>query len=278
MSAQLDKLMEASTVHLNLKVGKLTYYTFSASDINADVSLRQSGIVLNYVHVRHAGGNLMLKGAIDQRNGTNNFNVNADVKGVNVQEFFRSFQNFGQEAIMDKNLRGSVFATADIMGSITDKGKMVPNTLNGFVTFDLRDGMLKDFEPFRKIGKFVFRNRDLSNVTINKLASRLDIRGDKITIHPMYIESSAINLQIDGVYGLDKGTDINIDVPLRNPKKDELIINDSSRMDRGMKGLVIHLKATDGDDGNVKIKLMAREENGKRKKKLNIPEAGDGTQ
>jgi hypothetical protein len=44
-------------------------------------------------------------------------------------------------------------------------------------------------------------------------------------------------------------------VPLRNPKKGEDIVNDSLRQKQGMKGIVVHLKAVDGDDGNVKIKL-----------------------
>jgi hypothetical protein len=103
----------------------------------------------------------------------------------------------------------------------------------------------------------------MSNVSIRKLQNRLEIQGDKIVINPMYIESSAVNIQVEGVYGLKKGTDINIDVPLRNPKKDELVVDDSTRMGRGMKGIVVHLKASDGDDGNVKIKLLSK---GKREK------------
>ena len=275
MATQLDKLMDASTVHLNCKVGKVTYYTFTAQNINADVSLQQAGILLNHVNLNHAGGKLAVSGSIGQSGATNNFKVKANVDGVNVQEFFRSFQNFGQDAIMDKNLRGAVFATADVTGKVTDKGKIVPNSMVGFVTFDLKDGMLKDFEPFQKIGKFIFRNRDMSNVKINKLANRLEIQGSRIVINPMYIESSAINLQIDGVYGLEKGTDINIAVPLRNPKKDELIMDDSTRQQSGMKGIVVHLKATDGDDGNVRIKLLAKGDKEKRRKKAGSAESSE---
>jgi len=275
MSAQLDKVMDASTVHLNLKVGKVNYYSFAAQNLHADVSMRENIIVLNEVTVNHAGGKLAVNGDIAQGGSVNKFAVKAKVDGVDVQEFFRSFQNFGQDAIEDKNLRGSVFATADVKGSLTEKGKMVPNTLYGFVTFDLKNGMLKDFEPIQKIGKFIFRNRDLRNVSINKLANRLDIAGDKIIIPPMYIESSALNLHVDGVYALNKGTNINIDVPLRNPKKDELILDDGERMERGMKGIVVRLKAVDGDDGNVKIKLASKEDKQQRLKKGAAAESAD---
>lgn len=266
MSAQLDKVMDASTVHLNLKVGKVSYYSFAAQNLHADMNLRENMIVLNEVTVNHAGGKLAVKGDIAQGGSVNKFAVKAKVDGVDVQEFFRSFQNFGQDAIEDKNLRGSVSATADVTGRITENGKMVPKSLHGFVTFDLKNGMLINFEPLQKIGKFIFRNRDMKNVTINKLANRLDIDGDKIIIHPMYIETSAINLQVDGVYGLSKGTNINIDVPLRNPKKDELVLDDIERQERGMKGIVVRLKAVDGDDGNVRIKLASKEDRKERRK------------
>lgn len=71
----------------------------------------------------------------------------------------------------------------------------------------------------------------------------------------MYIESSALNMHVEGIYALgNTGTDLNIDMPLRNPKKDELVENDEIRHERNMKGIVLHLKAVDDEDGKLKIK------------------------
>jgi len=70
----------------------------------------------------------------------------------------------------------------------------------------------------------------------------------------LYIESSAINMKVAGVYATGStGTDINVDIPLRNPGKDELIDNTELRQERNMKGITLHLKAKSGDDGKVKI-------------------------
>ena len=73
----------------------------------------------------------------------------------------------------------------------------------------------------------------------------------------MRIESSAFTMAIEGVYGLNGGTNIFIDLPLRNPKKDADIENDSLRAIRSMKGIVLRLQAVDGEDGKVKIKLRS---------------------
>ena len=44
-------------------------------------------------------------------------------------------------------------------------------------------------------------------------------------------------------------------VPLRNPKKDEFVLDKVEKEIRSKKGIVINLHAVDGENGKVKIKL-----------------------
>ncbi|RYE21629.1 MAG: hypothetical protein EOP42_25595, partial [Sphingobacteriaceae bacterium] len=55
------------------------------------------------------------------------------------------------------------------------------------------------------------------------------------------------------IYGLNNGTNIALDVPLRNPKKDEDITSKQELKDRRMKGIVLHILASDGENGKIKI-------------------------
>jgi hypothetical protein len=254
-ASQMDKLLAECTVHLHVNVDELLYETFRANDISADVLLGTNKIRLDQLRLNHAGGQLTLNSTIDQQRPVNDFKVKATVTGVDVQRFFSAFQNFGQDAITDANVRGRLFADVDVRGSMSDKGKIVPYSLNGTIGFNLQDGALVRFDPIQKIGNILFRNRDIKHIDIRKLENTMYVSGDRVRIPKMFIESSALNLQVEGVYAFRKGTDINIDVPLRNPKKGEDIVNDSLRQKQGMKGIVVHLKAVDGDDGNVKIKL-----------------------
>jgi len=254
-ASQMDKVLAECTVRLHVNVNELLYETFRASDISANVMLGTNTIRLDQLSLSHAGGRLTLNSTIDQGGPVNDFTLKADVNGVDVQRFFSAFQNFGQDAITSENVRGRLFANVDMRGSMSDKGKIVPYSLNGDISFNLQDGALVQFAPVQKIGNILFRNRDMKHIDIRKLENTMHVAGDRIRIPKMFIESSALNLQVEGVYAFKKGTDINIDVPLRNPKKGEDIINDSLRQKQGMKGVVVHLKAVDGDDGNVKIKL-----------------------
>jgi hypothetical protein len=61
-------------------------------------------------------------------------------------------------------------------------------------------------------------------------------------------------MDVAGVYSLSKGTNIALDIPLRNPKNDTTIVDQNERNKKRMKGIVLHILATDGDDGKIKIK------------------------
>lgn len=267
MSRQLEKVLALSSVRMRLKVDQVLYREFTAANFDADIQLEETAARLNNISLNHAGGKLELYGNIEQKGAVNDFNVIANIQNVHIAGFFKSFENFGQDAITDKNIRGRLYANVNMSGRMTDEGKIAPRSFKGTVDFDLQDGALVDFEPFRKVGKYVFRNRNLSNVTFGDIKNKLEINGDKFTINPMLLQSSALNMNIRGVYSLSGGTDIDIDVPLRNPKKDEIIPDDSLNFERSMKGIVIHLKAVDGDDGNVKIQLMRKRQETETKKK-----------
>jgi len=258
LSRQLDQVLDKSSVQMRLEVGKVAYQKFSASNIIAVVSLTQSRIILEKVSINHAGGTINLNGNINQNGPVNHFALKANVARVQVAPFFESFGNFGQATITHKNIKGDLFVQADVTGAVTDKGTMVPSSINGTVNYDLQNGALIEFEPLKNVGRYVFRRRNLSNIKITSLKSSLDIQGDKIRINPLNLSSDAINANIEGTYALGKGTDIDVDIPLRNPKNDELILDDSVKLNKRMKGLVVHLNVADGADGKMKIKLVGK--------------------
>ena len=74
----------------------------------------------------------------------------------------------------------------------------------------------------------------------------------------MQINSSVLNMDIDGLYSFGKGTNINISVPLRNPEKDKDINDAEELAKRRERGVVVRLQAADDDQGKVKIKLVSK--------------------
>ncbi len=253
MVSQLNNALEKSTVNMRLRLDKAVYKNFVATATNANLTFSPEGLNVNSLSTRHAGGTLSASGIFRQSGAGSKFSLKAHVGDVNVRTFFYAFNNFGLEALTYRNLKGVLSVNADISGRLADGGALVPRSLDGLVTFDFNKGALLNFAPLKGVGKIVFPFRDVSNITFDRLKGKLDVNGEKIRINPMQINSSVLNMDIEGIYSLGKGTDINIDVPLRNPKKDVDIADKKEKASRRMKGLVLHLEAIDGDDGKIKI-------------------------
>jgi len=255
----LNLLFEKSNVDMKLRVDKLYYNHFYATNARADVLLTDKGSVLvKNAGLSHAGGTLLINGSLSQGN-LNNYNLNAVVSNVDISKFMYAFDNFGMESLSSKNLKGLFSSKANVTGTITDAGKVVPRSINGTVNFDLKKGKLYNFEPITKVGKFAFPLRDVNHIDFYNLKGRFDIKGEKVTIHPMQISSSVLNMDIEGIYSFGKGTKIYVDVPLRNPKKDKDIDDKEELAKRRKRGIIIHLTAEDGDDGKVKIKMGGKD-------------------
>jgi len=253
VSDQLSAVLEASKIQIQLNVNKAIYEKFIAKNLNANISLLGDGIYFNKINVSHAGGNVNLTGNIKQTGTINKFAIKSVINGVNVGEFFHAFDNFGQTSITNKNLRGYLSAKVDASGSMTEKGTMVKRSIYGQVIFNLSKAALVGFEPIEKVGKFAFPNRNLSNIEIPKLDGTLTLNGDKINISPMQVNSSVLNFDVKGIYGLNNGTNIEVDIPLRNPKKNEGITDKEELQLARMKGIVLHLRAIE-EDGKLKVR------------------------
>lgn len=251
----LNLLFEKSNVNMKLKVGKLFYDRFYATNAKAEVLLTDKGLILlKNAGFNHAGGTLLLNGSMNQ-GSLNKYRMDAVVNNVDVQKFFYAFDNFGMESLTSANLKGLFSSKVNLTGSITDAGKVVPRSMYGAVSFDLKKGKLVNFEPILTVGKLAFPFRDLKNIEFYDLKGNFDIKGDKVTIHPMKISSSVLNMDMEGVYSFGRGTQIYVDVPLRNPKKDKDIDDKEELAKRRNRGIVVHLIAADDETGKVKIKL-----------------------
>lgn len=252
ISRQLSNVLEVSQMDIKLKVDKALYEHFTATNLDADIAVRGLGIYFNQLSVNHAGGKLTVKGNLIQNSAYNNFKLNSTISHVNVKNFFYSFDNFGQKTITNKNLKGYLSALTNITGKISHSGKILPKSIFGSVVFNLTDAALVDFAPIADVAQFAFPGRNLSNIELKKLDGTLLLKGSTVEIKPMQINSSVININLKGVYGYNAGTNIQMDVPLRNPKKDEGL-SKTEKKDNRMKGIVLHLKAVD-EDGKVKVK------------------------
>jgi len=250
---QLSTVLQKGRAEMHLEVANVHYNQFLATNARADLITSQNGVIIKNVGVNHAGGSLKLEGSLVKAGSTNHLTLNTVVSNVNVREFFQAFDNFGLTDFTYQNLRGTLSAKTRITANMNNKAAIIPRSVDGSVNIELRNAALLNFKPLQGVGKFAFPFRDLKNISLPKLDAQFDIKGDQITINPMQISSSVLNLDLAGVYGLSKGTNIAMDIPLRNPKGDTTITDQAELQKKRYKGIVLHLLAKADETGKIKI-------------------------
>jgi hypothetical protein len=255
MAERMYEVFDRSQMDINMQVDKVYYKKFLGTDAVAQISISEDGIVIRSLGLKHAGGSINITGNLSQSGKSTAFMLNSAIKNANIKSLFYGFNNFGLQALGYQNLTGNLSSGIHLGGRVSNTGALASNSLKGSVVFALKNGSLLNFQPLINVGKFAFPLRDLNNITFSNLNGSLLFNGEKITIAPMKVSSSILNLDIAGVYSMGKGTNIALDVPLRNPKKDKNIEDAKEKADKRMSGIVLHLQAVDGEDGKIKIKL-----------------------
>ncbi|MFT3979375.1 MAG: AsmA-like C-terminal region-containing protein [Ferruginibacter sp.] len=256
VSDKIDRLLQESMLNVSFHSNTVQYNKFHASNLQADVSLLQDRYNIQNASMNHAGGSMQLNGSLVQQKGnTNAATLNLNFNNVDISAVLTAFDNFGQDAITSTNIDGKL--TAALKGSmlITDAGKVQPESINSDLTFSLKNGSLKNFEPIKKIQDYIFKKRDFDNISFAELKNNFHIHNREVTINRMEIQSSVLSMFVEGLYSMRGNTDISIQVPLSNLKKRKADYKPENIGVNGKAGSSIFLRGQPGSDGNIKFSL-----------------------
>ncbi len=267
-SSQFEDVFRKSKVNLDMKVDKFSYRKMIGTQFKVNILLDNGGLyVKNGSMYGSKGGSFYFDAQLVPKNHLMHFKSNIKLREGNISNFLEGFDNFGIKSFNPSDIRGKLSLTASLAG-VMNSGDLVANSIMGNMDFSIKNGALINFAPMIKIGKTAFPNRDVKNITFSDLHGITTINGDKITVKEFKITSSVLNLDAKGIYSLsNKGTNLGVRIPLRNPKDDYKIANLSEREAQRYKGIVVNLLVVDGEDGKTKIKLgKVTEENPKEEK------------
>jgi AsmA-like C-terminal region/AsmA family len=251
--SKITAILESCSMRLTLKSKQVLYRKFSATNLDASIDLTNDAIILKNILLDHAGGSLSVSGSVLNLPKSNPVAIRARMNKMDVAKLLTAFNNFGQQGITDKNLKGILTADVQLKGIVTEKAVLIPDSTRGSLDFTLTDGQLVNYEPVEKISKIVFKNRNFSDIQFASLKDRFDILGNNITINRMEIHSSVMTMFVEGIYNMKTGADLSIQVPLSNLKNRK---NDSVLVNKGIyskTGISARLRAKNGEDGKLKI-------------------------
>ncbi|MDX5319852.1 MAG: AsmA-like C-terminal region-containing protein, partial [Bacteroidota bacterium] len=199
-----------------VEVGELVFESFQANNIQGRVLLNNERLDLRHLQFESCQGKIQMVGNWTKReNGQQPVVVNATLEKVNIQELFRQFENFGQQEITDKNLKGRLNGNIDLGFFFDADFNFLPKTLYAFLDLRIDGGELNHYEPLKALSKYV-RVEDLENVRFKTLENQIEIRDEIIFIPSMEIQNNAMNLHLEGQHSFSNEMNYSIKLQLKD--------------------------------------------------------------
>lgn len=226
----LFELPQRLDFSLNCNIQKFIFRKFSATNVKGVARLDGGQLTIDPLSLNTAEGSFMAQLKIQPASSDRYaFNCLASLKDINIQTLFTQFENFNQQFIQDKNLRGKADATVTFKSELTKSLQVPDDKIESIVDITINNGELIGLESLQDIARFVGENKwtapfvdenafaaKLQNVKFSQLENIIEIKNRQITIPLMDIRSSAMNILAKGKHGFDNRIDYTIGFTLRD--------------------------------------------------------------
>ncbi len=157
-------------------------------------------------------GNIATSGMVDGSDTTKLIvTCFSDMTNINISKLFSEFENFGETAITDKNIKGVANAKVNFASELSPELKINLDKLYAAVNMTIDNGELNNVEAMKSLSKFI-ELKDLENIRFATLKNQIEIKNQKITIPKMEVKSTAINILASGTHTFNN--DINYKIKL----------------------------------------------------------------
>ena len=203
-----------SNTRIDFEIAKLNYHRIKIDNFNAKARLTQDKFLhVDTLYMDLAGGHIDLKGYFNGSDSQNiYFSPQFRIKDLDMNQVLIKVDNFGQEMLVNDNLKGR------LSGTLEGKIKMYPDLFPVLEKSDLKlnievvDGVFVNFAPLRAMSSF-FRDRNLNYVRFDTLRNEFTIKNGELNIPAMTINSSLGYLEISGRQSLELDMNYLIRVP-----------------------------------------------------------------
>ncbi len=254
VSKKIDEIINNINLDAHLSADVINFKKFTGKNAHAKCMITFTGVTLTDFSMENSGGMYSLDVAFNKQSN-NNYKLNAkvEVSNADAEQLFLSCSNFGQDKITDKNIKGTISLKADYTCSLNNALQVVPETMDGTVSYTIKNGQLNHLKVLNDITKFVFRDRDFDNITFQDIISKVDINGPDIDIGQLDIASNVLSMRVNGIYSFKNNTDMSIQIPLKNFERSDKQYNITLEDLYNYKGANVFLRAKSKENGKVAI-------------------------
>ena len=244
--------------NLQTKIEQLSYKYFIARNIDAGIDFRDYTLMAKKVKMNTLNGEVNGEAKFFERpfNHLKLF-TSTHLEKINIRNLFTAFENFEQDFIQDKHLKGEATADIQLQTSWTPGFKFDPNSLRLSSHLIINKGELIEFSPLLDLSSYV-SVEELKDVKFSTLENNIRIEHNMIKVPSMEINSSALSVFVSGTHSFENKIDYQVRLLLSEliskkfRKKNTNFDNEFGVVDDEMGYTTLYLKMT-GDVDNPEI-------------------------
>jgi hypothetical protein len=206
-------------LNFNCEVGQLNYKRFDARKVKGDLLVKNQVAVSRNLTFSAMNGSMTLNGIFDATNPKAIDVVSSfKLKDISADSIFYVFENFKQDFIQDKHLKGQTTADVTLEMTLDQHLQLFSETLIADINATIKKGELNNFEPLQALNKYL-DDEGLAALRFAELKNEIHIENKTIYIPQMEIRSNVTVLQLSGTHTFDQQMNYRVVAPLRNKKK-----------------------------------------------------------
>lgn len=214
-------------IELNLRVNieQLTYQKFTGSKITGRLILKNGKLYGDSLQLNAFNGKINFSGLGENTDDAFRVTGKADITRVDIQTLFSQLNNFGQEAIQDKHLRGKCSASINFSTSFDKNFNPIPERILCESELKIENGELIEYKPLNALSKYIEMS-ELKRIQFNTLQTQVFIKNKKITLNKTEINNSAVNIKIFGEQDFDYNLNYHVailmsEIMAKKPRKNK---------------------------------------------------------
>lgn len=240
---------------LDCDISNLTFRRLHAKNLKAELDFNQPLATVKNASLEMAGGKIKLNSSIRFISKERiELNSKTSISGIHIDSFFYVFENFNQDFLIDKNLKGEFSGDIRLFFVMNHEMDINPPSIVATIDATIVNGQLNNFAPMKSLSKLV-DEKQLENIRFSELKNKVYIENEKIVIPEMEIKSNISNISVQGTHTFDQHLDYQLTVPLKNFKKKPKTDKDEAfgAIEQDKKGNSLIFLTIKGTSDNYKI-------------------------
>jgi uncharacterized protein involved in outer membrane biogenesis len=198
-----DFFLKDVKADVNLSADSLVFNNFRAAGFRSRMTYQP--YVINFGDVTAKGLSGDLSGEFmlgKQKDGGYITRARLDVRNIDINQTFASFNNFGQDFIVSDNLYGRVTGNVTLLSPLDNNYKVLSKAVVAEAHLQISEGRLAGFAPAESLSSYLDLD-ELKNISFSRMENDLFITGGTVSIPKMLINSTAVNFTVFGTHSFN---------------------------------------------------------------------------